>query len=295
MAQYKKEEYLLQVPPLQGFEAEYYFRHDEKVISARKFTPHMHDTLEIYVLLEGDASFVVEHSLYRLEAGDIIITKPNEIHHCVLNSDSTHKHLCFWLDPSCEFLLGEFLRHDFGQGNLISPTPAQKQQLLALYDKLRLVSEKGMERCKFYLILELLDILAQSMEDLPAPSQMPPLLSEILEDIDRNFLSIETLEYFTERFFVSQSTLNRLFRNHLHTTPKLYLETKRLSYSRRLLKAGKSVLAACMESGFPDPSNYIRLFKKRFSVTPGQYREIGDSPENYNMIERRTSCKTRKQ
>lgn len=295
MAQYKKEEFLLQIPPLQGFEAEYYFRRDEVVISARKFAPHMHDTLEIYVLLEGDASFVVEHSLYRLKEGDVIITKPNETHYCVLNSDSTHKHLCFWLDPSCEFLLGEFLRHDFGQGNLISPTSAQKQQLLAIYDKLHLVSEKGRERCKFYLILELLDILAQNMEDLPAPSQMPPLLSEILGDIDRNFLSIETLDYFTERFFVSQSTLNRLFRNHLHTTPRLYLETKRLSYSRRLLKAGKSVLAACMESGFPDPSNYIRLFKKRFSVTPGQYREIGDFPENYNMIERRTSCKTRKQ
>ena len=44
------------------------------------------------------------------------------------------------------------------------------------------------------------------------------------------------------------------------------IESKRLSYSRLLLNSGKSVLVACMESGFPDYSNYIRLFKKRFDI-----------------------------
>ena len=52
----------------------------------------------------------------------------------------------------------------------------------------------------------------------------------------------------------------------------MYIETKRLSYSRLLLNSGKSVLAACMESGFPDYSNYIRLFKGRFKITPNQYK-----------------------
>jgi AraC-like DNA-binding protein len=53
----------------------------------------------------------------------------------------------------------------------------------------------------------------------------------------------------------------------------MYLESKRLAHSQILLKEGKSVLDACMESGFSDYSNYIRLFKRRFMITPKQYKD----------------------
>ena len=41
--------------------------------------------MELYILLEGDVSFVVESSLYKLSAGDAIVTAPNERHYCILN------------------------------------------------------------------------------------------------------------------------------------------------------------------------------------------------------------------
>ena len=98
------------------------------------------------------------------------------------------------------------------------------------------------------------------------------MLKKILSDIDDNFKSIRSLEYFTEKYFISESTLNRLFNTYLHMTPKKYVEAKKLAHSRYLLKSGSTVLSACMESGFSDYSSYIRLFKKRFSITPMQYR-----------------------
>lgn len=264
---------LFQMPDVMGFEANYYFRVDERDYVAHNFPPHMHDTLEIYVLLEGDVSFMVEHNLYHLQAGDAIITKPNEIHNCILNASGRHNHLCMWLSTSAKALVGDFLQHDFGQNNLISPSDEDKKALLSLYEELRISNEKDGKRYEFLLFLQILDLLGKSLSRAPAPQQMPTELQVILADINENFLSIKGLEYFTEKHFISQSTLNRLFRTYLHTTPGLYLEAKRLAHSRLLLKKGKSVLAACMESGFAEPSNYIRLFKKRFGITPGQYRE----------------------
>ena len=234
---------------------------------------HTHAECEIYFHLGGDVSFMVEHNLYHLQAGDAIITKPNEIHNCVLNSPGAHKHLCLWFAPQSDALVGDFLQHDFGKDNLLSPTEKDKGKLLSLYEELRDHSEKGGKRYEFLLLLQILETLGKSLSHTLAPQQMPPELKAILADINDNFLAIKGLEYFTEKHFVSQSTLNRLFRTYLHTTPGLYLEAKRLAHSRLLLKKGKSVLAACMESGFSEPSNYIRLFKKRFGITPGQYRE----------------------
>ncbi len=256
-----------------GFEVSYYFRVDEREYVAHNFPPHMHDALEIYVLLEGDVSFMVEHNLYHLCPGDAIITKPNEIHNCILNTPGLHKHLCLWFSVGAEALLGDFLQHDFGKDNLISPSDEEKRQLLSLYEKLRVSSEKDGKRYEFSLFLQILEVLGRSLSRAAAPQQMPLELQAILADINDNFLTIKNLSYFTGKHFISQSTLNRLFRIYLHTTPGLYLEAKRLAHSRLLLKKGKSVLAACMESGFSEPSNYIRLFKKRFGVTPGRYRE----------------------
>ena len=266
-------ERVFQMPDVMGFEASYYFRMEGQEPTAHNFPPHMHDKVEIYVLLEGDVSFMVEHNLYHLQSGDAIITKPNEIHNCVLNTPGAHNHLCLWFSPQSDVLVGEFLQHDFGKNNLISPSKQDKEKLLCLYEELRTCGEKGGKRYEFLLLLQILELLGKSLSHTIAPQQIPPELKAILSDINEHFLEIKSLEYFTEKYFVSQSTLNRLFRTCLHTTPGLYLEAKRLAHSRLLLKKGKSVLAACMESGFSEPSNYIRLFKKRFGITPGQYRE----------------------
>ena len=266
-------ERVLQMPDVTGFEAGYYFRLEGREYVAYNFPPHMHDALEIYVLLEGDVSFMVEHNLYHLQPGDAIITKPNEIHNCVLNTPGVHKHLCFWFSPQSGVLVGDFLQHDFGKNNLVSPAGKDKEILLSLYEKLHACEEKDGKRYEFSLLLQILDIFGKSLSRAVEPQQMPAELREILADINDNFLDIKGLDYFTQKYFVSQSTLNRLFRTYLRTTPGLYLEAKRLAHSRLLLKKGKSVLAACIESGFAEPSNYIRLFKKRFGITPGQYRE----------------------
>ena len=263
----------LKMPDITGFEANYYFRFEEKVYQPMRFSPHMHDALEIYVLLEGDVSFMVEHKLYHLSPGDAIVTKPNEIHNCILNTTSSHKHACFWFSADNDALLEDFLQHDPGQNNLISPAKEDKKILQSLYKELQNFSEKGGKRYEFSLLLRILDVFGRSLMQPSATQKIPEELQRILEDINCNFLSIKSLDYFTEKHFVSQSTLNRLFRSNLHTTPGLYIEAKRLAYSRLLLKKGKSVLAACMESGFSDASNYIRLFKKRFGMTPRQYRD----------------------
>ena len=266
-------ERVFQMPDVTGFEASYYFSVSEKEYMPYNFPPHMHDALEIYVLLEGDVSFMVEHNLYHLQKGDAIITKPNEIHNCILNRQGMHKHLCIWFSPHVKALVGDFLEHDFGKSNLLSPSAQDKESLLGLYEDLRACNEKDGKRYEFLLLLQILETLGKSLSHTLAPQQMPPELQNILNDINDHFLEIKSLEYFTEKHFISQSTLNRLFRTYLRTTPGLYLEAKRLAHSRLLLKKGKSVLAACMESGFSEPSNYIRLFKKRFGITPGQYRE----------------------
>ncbi|MBR5140258.1 MAG: AraC family transcriptional regulator [Clostridia bacterium] len=263
----------LSVPDVCGYKVKYYYSNKISEENPRNWTPHIHDTLEIYILVEGDVSFSVEAAHHKLLPGEVIITKPNELHNCVLNTRSVHRHLCFWFDTKASFIFDEFLRHDFGKGNHLCPDEEAKQRLAGIYDKLIKANEEGDTHAEFYLTLEILGILRKfiSTDDVGG-AQLPGVMQEILLDINRNLKGIKNLDYFTAKYFLSQSTLYRMFKLYLNTTPKLYIETKKLAYSRKLLKDGLSVADASLEAGFADVSNFIRLFKRRFGVTPREYK-----------------------
>lgn len=265
--------YKFSIPIIENYESEYYFSYSTTQYAPRIFPPHVHDTLEFYVLIEGNVSFMVENEVYRLSSGDVIMSKPNEMHNCILNSVSTHKHLCIWFDTSCKFLFSTFLSHEYGKGNLISPTEEDKQTLLGLYRRLEDATNAENKKEQFITTLEILNIYERSINTESLTSSIPQALTNILNDINDNFAVIPSLQHLIDKYFISHSTLNRLFKQHLRTSPRMYLETKKLAYSRMLLKEGKSVFDACMLSGFSDYSNYIRLFKSRFGITPKQYRD----------------------
>lgn len=252
-----------------NFGVEYYLEESQRIVPARIFPPHVDDRLEFYILIDGDASFSVENNVYKLTAGDVVISKPNQIHNCILNSNSVHKHLCFWFDSSCEFL---FEKINNLKSNLVSPPVEEKGKLLDIYKELRIARDCGDELKQFTLFVAMIEIIGKYVDKISVQQIVPDILKSVLDDLNTSFTEINSLSYFTEKYSVSSSTLNRLFKQHLNTSPKLYLETKRLAYARILLRKGENVMTACMKAGFTDYSNFIRLFKKRFNVTPNQYK-----------------------
>ena len=257
----------------EGLEVRYYVSREDKEYEPRVFPPHVHDFLELYILLEGDVSFMVEDKIFSLRPGDVVLSKPNELHHCVLNSTSVHRHACFWIDATSKTLAAPFLTVPSGAGNLIRPT---EEDSVAILDILLHLAEEGegfdsLEHLR--LLCEMLCLVRRNIQVQEVEEEMhPPLLQCILRDMAEYYREIADLDYFTDKYFISRSTLNRLFRQHLGTTPHMYLETKRLAHSRELLKQGKSVTEACTESGFCDCSHFIRLFRNRFEITPLQYK-----------------------
>ncbi len=261
----------LEIPEISDFSATFYLNDKSVEYGAKQWRPHINDALEIYALIEGDVSFAVEATRYDLLPGDVIITKPNEIHNCILNSNSVHKHMCFWFNVSTPFIFDAFLKHELGCNNLIRPDEEAKERLNFIYSEIIKASDENDTHKQLYLSLEMLHILKKFTDGDGSEKKPTPIMQEIIADMNQNFIKIHSLDYFTAKYYISQSTLNRLFKSFIRTTPKTYLETKKLSFSRMLLMAGKSVSEAASEAGFDTSANYIRTFKRRFGITPKQY------------------------
>lgn len=272
------------VPGTDGFEIQYYVRNEDSATAPQTFYPaHIHDYLEIYYLIDGDVSFMVDSRIYPLHPGDAVVCRPNEIHHCIRHSATPHLHACFWFLTDNEFLLGSFLHGEEG-GNLLSPSSEEERAaILSTVMKLHTLPEAN-TLTEYSLIVSLLDRWNGCLGTRTESADLPVQLRQILEEIGRNLPEIRSLTYLTEKYYLTPSQLRRMFATYLGTTPKAYLERRRLAYSRILLKNGARVTDACNAAGFSDLSNYIRLFRTSFGITPSDYRRGITVPEPNKYI-----------
>ncbi len=97
----------------------------------------------------------------------------------------------------------------------------------------------------------------------------------MMQYIHENYNHGLSLDEIASHIGVSKSTALNLFRRFLHTTPVAYLIGYRLQAASWLLKnTNKKVKTIAYESGFRNVDYFCRLFKRRYHLTPSEYRCI---------------------
>jgi AraC-like DNA-binding protein len=96
------------------------------------------------------------------------------------------------------------------------------------------------------------------------------LINFLKENIFRD-ISVEEM---AEVMRLSRSHFTRIFGKEMGMSPRLYLEDLRLKVAMDILfREGSSVKEAAIQCGIPDVNYFCRLFKKRYGISPGKYRE----------------------
>ena len=234
---------------------------------------HIHETLEIFLNVDSNVSFLVNNRLYPVKKGDALISRANEMHVGIFNEARIHEHFCLWIDADESSPIFDFLRSK-DYSSHISFDESTSKQLTELFFELEDHIKRGNKGVgKASCFLKIMTIFNESQAVSTKTEAVPPELQKILDDINENFTRYKTVKDIIENRYISAPTLNRWFREYVRLSPKKYLESKKLSYAASLLASGASVTDACLASGFSDCSHFIALFKKQFGKTPLKYRE----------------------
>ena len=250
------------------------FYHQSENERAHQWPIHIDDSVELFVLEEGDISFFVGGNHYDMLPGDVVLVKPNEIHNCIQNSPGLHSHFCFWFSTRCKRLLSDFTLHKDGEGNLIRLPDEQKQHLLSLCHKIHNAALSGNDTGVYSISISILEMCREALGSMTKSQSMPTELLNVLHEMELKLDTFPTVQEICDSLFISPSTVLRLFRRYLGVSPRAYLETRRLEIARNHLKLGKSVTETAQLAGYSDTSAFIRLFRQRFGITPLKYREI---------------------
>ena len=243
----------------------YYTPDDERLDES-----HIHGCYEVYFNLSGDVSFLVNNRLYAIKSGDAVITRPGDVHLCILRRACVHEHFCLWVNGEESSPLVDFLEKSFG--SVCYSFGEKKERLASLFRRLHEGSGSLFKDAS--LLFGLLSFLEEQGEEHVETdsSAMPAAMQKIVNDINENFTELHCIGDILSRYYISQATLNRWFRKYVHLSPKEFLEAKKLSYAKSLLSEGKSVTEVCARAGFNDCSHFISVFKKRFGETPLRYK-----------------------
>ncbi len=110
--------------------------------------------------------------------------------------------------------------------------------------------------------------------ELVEPKGMESPLGPALDWIDRHFgqdVSVDSLALLCR---LSPGHFSRLFRAHLGTTPRVYIERRRLTVVMQLLEeTGWTLTRIAQETGFKSGQYLGTRFLQCFKMTPGEFRE----------------------
>ena len=236
------------------------------------FPGEAHNFWELTLVDNGTLHTNVEGSEFTLNNNDCIMYAPGQFHTQYTNEYESCSHLTIVFDM------------DIDHPELISNKVFKTGRTIRTFIE---DFVNGASRCSMYnndlLITDLqrtiIGLLQENvLRDKPlanTPMQQKfesELLDGILNYITENIYTALSIEDLCEKFSISRSSLQVLFKNNLGVPPKQYISDIKLEKSKQLIKESKYTISEISSiCGFASIHYFSRRFKAVYGITPTDY------------------------
>jgi len=265
-----------------------FFASHIKSYDSESFPIHFHEHIEIYFLVDGGKECLINNKVYEINAGDILIFKPNQIHKII--RDDNKKFERYIIEVSPRYLMDNFNPLEFrGIKNILnnndviifSPTDEEKKKIIRLFSEYKKVNYQNPDPTFFHstlrqikfleLIACIFAILQNHKNSKHKSSASNSMTSPVLDYLDKNFTTAN-LDTLAEHFNLSKSYLCTMFKKNTLMTINSYITSKKIIYAKNLLAEGKNVTETTELCGFSDSTDFSRVFKKYTNTSPKKYQ-----------------------
>lgn len=259
------------------------------------FVPlHWHDSMEIIYVKCGRGIVQVDFTTYTAEAGDIFLVQPGHLHglRSILKEHMEYENIIFdmsflgssYVDMcSQKYLLpiinGKIqLPHHIGKNSELYTSAAACldacDRLCSIHTNGYELGVKGHLMVFFSLIIQLACHKEESSINLAVHKNLQKLKT-VISRIDLDYDKKLTINDIADECGYSASHFMRWFKDVTGSGFTNYLIEYRLNKAALALKdSDDTILYIAEKNGFDNLSNFNRLFKKKFEMTPSQFRQV---------------------
>lgn len=240
----------------------------EKPFSAKE---HSHDFYEIFIIVSGEFIEKTEQGTNTYHKGDIRFISPDTIHSVNVTGKKSNNHLInIAIDKSQinEEVKGIF---DYKESFFI---PQDRQSTLG-YKIEKVIKLNDNVAIRQMIIKNIVDdILISVYFDIKQGAFVPLWLKKLHDKMSQQENFLAGTSRFVELSGVTHSHLCREFHKYYDMTPVEYININKINYSARLLRqTDRKIIDIAVESGFDNLSNFNRLFREYYNITPSLYRK----------------------
>ena len=235
---------------------------------------HHHDFYEVYHLLEGHVDYWVEGQILSMEAGDLLLINPMELHRPMISHEKqTYERIVLWIDREylqnlspelCACFESSDHVHLIRQG--AGKVSVHLRDLVREYyssDACSTFAAQGIF-LQFMSQLNRLSAKSSSQEG----RQQSPLIQTALQYIADNISEELSLEKLAAACYVSKYYLSHAFTKEVGVSIYRYILLRRLLLARQLLAAGEPAGSVCRSCGFTDYTSFYRAFRSEYGISP---------------------------
>lgn len=256
------------------------------------FPLHWHDEMEIVLVQEGSLEINIDLEIFQAHEGDIVILKPCTLHgfkqleqysavyHTILFQMSI---LSNNISDACAMkYFNPFLENRYAYSKVISGSDEDGEKirkclegLIHSYKTKNDFYELEIKSQLFHLFYLLFTHTFEKKNTVSGVrSDTVYNVKLILDYISEHYTEIITIEELAEMLHFSPQYFMRFFKKYTGMTCLDYINDYRLNTAARLLlETNKSVSEIAEEVGLRNVSYFNRLFKRKYEMTPREYRK----------------------
>ena len=255
-----------------------------------KVPSHWHDEMEIIYIKKGQGLVTVDFRSYQVEANNIVLILPGQLHSIEQyeNNSMEYENIIFHpgmlLPKKPDVASMEFI-YPLLHGKVTVPTvftPVYPYYTdvaapIDACDDICRTMPQGYELFIKSQLFQLFYVLENKCRNYGKKQKNRKTLEKmkvIIKFIENNYTQKISVADAAEIAGFSESHFMRYFKETMGTSFVDYLKDYRLTMAARLLLASDaSILSISEDVGFENLSYFNRAFKKKYKVTPSQYRK----------------------
>jgi len=263
----------------------------KKIDQAKNHNPYQAHKIEFHLILiviKNSFSHFVDFKSYRLEKADALFVAKNQVHHfsksfqkaqgiaIVINSLFMDKY--HFLSENIK--LNRLFNYHIGSPSISAAEMAPDSFL----DMAHLLHKEFTNPNKFAqaemlrILLQVLLLRAERSKETCSNVEIKPMWLEIFSDfktlLEEEYTTSRNARDYAKKLLISYKFLNDIVKQLTNKTAKAFIDDfVTIEIKRNLVSTSLSIKEIAYKTGFQEPANMVKFFKRNSATTPLKFRQ----------------------
>lgn len=254
------------------------------------YSSHIHDCYEFIYITEGCCIYTIEGREHFVMGGDIIFTRPGELHSFSFPERCTFARHFLHIYPkyieNIPLLKETFFAKENIKKCFISSELAEKYELDRIFKRLEKYADSSVPETSVIAYSAAVELMAKIMKIMRCEdmTRRNPVANEctykLMQYVDAHFRETITLDDMAKFVMLSKYHISRIFKREVGMTISTYINMRRILHAKNKILQGGKIINIFNECGYNDYSTFYRAFVRIAGISPEEFKQKAEKLNN---------------